>query len=103
MEDDLNFLANGRQPQSFGKWKMTINIWQSERRLQYLSKLKMACIIWQNGRQPHFFGKWKTTFIISIEDGLNIKGDGRPPTLFGKMEDNLNLKVYGRRPQFVGN
>ena len=30
MEDNLNILANGRQPQYFGKWKTTLIFWQME-------------------------------------------------------------------------
>jgi hypothetical protein len=42
LEDSLNSLENGRQPQLFG-----------------------------NGRQPHFLAKWKTTsiFFWQMEDG----------------------------------
>jgi hypothetical protein len=51
MEDDLNILANGRQPQHFGKWKMTSIFWQMEDNLNILA----------NGRKPQYFGKRKTT------------------------------------------
>jgi hypothetical protein len=51
MEDDLNILANGRQPQYFGKWKTTT-----------------------------IFGNWKTTAIFcQMEDDLNILEIGRRP------------------------
>jgi hypothetical protein len=30
MEDNLNILANGRQPQYFGKYKTTSKFWQME-------------------------------------------------------------------------
>jgi hypothetical protein len=56
MEDDLNFLANGRQPKPFDKSKMT----------SIFDKWKTAYIFWQmgddlnnlaNGKQPQYFGK----------------------------------------------
>ena len=45
MEDDLNFLENGRRPQFF--WKMEDDL-----------DLKV------NGRQPQCQSKWKTTSIL---------------------------------------
>jgi hypothetical protein len=36
MEDDLNILRNGRQPQYFDKWKMTSIFWQMEDDLSIL-------------------------------------------------------------------
>ena len=62
MEDDLNFLANGRRPQFFGKWKTTSIFWEMEDNLSFL----------EIGRQTNFFrGK--------IEDDLNFKVNGRRP------------------------
>ena len=47
LEDDLNFLANGRRPQFL-----------------------------ENGRRPQFFGKWKTTSTFwKMEDDLNVLGN----------------------------
>ena len=36
MEDNLNILANGRQPQYFGKWKTTSVFWEMEDDLNIL-------------------------------------------------------------------
>jgi hypothetical protein len=58
MEDYLNILAHGKQPQYFdkwkttsifGKWKMTSKFWQMK---DYLN-------IFANGRQPQYCEKWK--------------------------------------------
>ena len=59
LEDDLIFLANGRRPQFFGKWKTTSIFWQMEDDLNFLV----------HGRQPSLFGK--------MEDDLNILANGR--------------------------
>jgi hypothetical protein len=75
MEDDLNFLENGRRPTFFLKWKTTSSISQIGRQPQYLG----------NKRQPALF--------VKMEDDLNFKVNGRRP----------NLYANGRRPHFVGN
>jgi hypothetical protein len=54
MEDDLNFVQNGRPPQYFGKWKMTSIFRQIEDNLNILA----------NGRLPQYFGK--------MEDDINF-------------------------------
>ena len=41
LEDDLNFLVNGRQLQLFGNWKTTSFVWKLEDDL---------IVLWQNGR-----------------------------------------------------
>ena len=72
MEDDLNILANERQPQYFAKWKMTSIFWQMEDDLNILA----------NGRQSQHFGKKKmTSLFLETEDNLNIL----------KLEDKLNI------------
>ena len=53
MEDNLNFLVNGRRHQFFCKWKMTSTILQME------DDLKFACTWKTNGRRPQLFCKWK--------------------------------------------
>ena len=73
LEDDLNFLANGRRPQYFGKWKLTSIFWQME--------------------DTYIFGG-------KMEDDLNSLENGRRPQFINKIEDNLNFKENGRRPQF---
>jgi hypothetical protein len=61
MEYDINILANGRQPQYFGKWK-----------------------------PPQYFIKWKTTPIFwQMVDNLNMLRNGRQTQL--KIEDNINF------------
>jgi hypothetical protein len=56
LEDDLNYLANGRRPQFFGKWKTTS--------IQKKFGDNLNFIV--NGRQPHFKKKWKTTLISKV-------------------------------------
>ena len=81
LEDDLGFLANGRQPQFFGKWKMTSVLWQMEDDLSFLANgrhpyfslqveddlnfltMEYTLIFWKNERQPRFKCKWKMTSI----------------------------------------
>ena len=46
MEDDLNFLPNGRRPPFFGKWKTTSIFWQIEDNLNHLLK-KDNLIFWK--------------------------------------------------------
>ena len=45
MEDDLNFVDNGRLPQLFGKWKTT----------SIFLKMEDDLICFGNGRRPKFF------------------------------------------------
>jgi hypothetical protein len=71
MEDDLNFIINGRQP-FFSKL---------EDDLKCLGKWKRIYNILANGSQPHF-GKSKTM------------------SIFGKMEDDLNLLENRRQSQY---
>jgi hypothetical protein len=42
MEDNLNYLENGRRAQLFGKWETTSIIWKMYDNLNYL----------ENGRRP---------------------------------------------------
>ena len=49
MEDNLNILANGRQPRYFGKFEDDLNILEDD--------FNMLA----NGRRPQSFHKWKTT------------------------------------------
>ena len=60
LEEDLNFLANGRQPQFFGKWKTTSIFWKMEDDLNFL----------ENGRQPQFFDFGNDLKYLKIEDDL---------------------------------
>ena len=59
LEEDLNFLANGRRPQFFGKGKMS-SIFFGKREDDLNSK--------ENGRQPNFLAKGKTDSIF-MENG----------------------------------
>jgi hypothetical protein len=54
MEDNLNFVPDGRRPQYFGKWKTTSTFWRIEDDLNILV----------NGRRPQYFGK--------MEKDLNV-------------------------------
>ena len=47
MEEDHNILANGRQHQYFGIWKMTSIFWKLEQKPQYFGKQKTTSILWQ--------------------------------------------------------
>jgi hypothetical protein len=81
MEEDLNTLGNGRQPQySFGEWKTTKIVWKVEDNLNWLRygrkpqsfvKLRIISIL-ENRRQLLYFGKQKTTSIFGklIETGI---------------------------------
>ena len=74
LEDNLNFLANGRHPQYFGKWKTTSIFW----------KIEDDLIFW---------GKWKTTkYFWKMEDDLNLKEIGRQPQFKRKCKTTLILK-----------
>ena len=54
MEDDLNFMINGRRPQFAGKWKTTSICLQLESNLQF----------WQvEDNNNYFLFKWKTTTV----------------------------------------
>ena len=53
IEDDLNFLENGRQPQFKGKWKTTSIFWQKEDDI----------IFFVTGRRPQCLYKWKPTTV----------------------------------------
>jgi hypothetical protein len=44
LEDDLNFLANERRPQFFGKWKTTSILWKMEDDLNFVGKLNRTPI-----------------------------------------------------------
>jgi hypothetical protein len=79
MEDNLNFLPNGRRPvanvrrpQYFSQWKVTTIIWKMEGDNYYLA----------NGRQPQIFGEWKMTSIFS---------KSKMTQLFWQMENSLNV------------
>jgi hypothetical protein len=56
MEDDLNFLENGRQPKNFGKWKTTKNIWKTDNDQNILG----------NGRRPQ----------LKRNDNINFEVNG---------------------------
>ena len=47
LEDDLNFLVNGRRPHFFGKWKTT----------SIFGEMKEDLNLLENGGEPHLFGK----------------------------------------------
>jgi hypothetical protein len=64
MEDYLNILANGRQPQYLGNWRTKSVFWKMENGLNNLA----------NRRCPQHVVKWKATsiFVLSrIEDNIN--------------------------------
>ena len=64
LEDDLNFLANGRRPQFLengrrpqflGKWKTTSAFWKLEDDLIFFGKMEDDLLfLGGNGRQPQF-------------------------------------------------
>ena len=90
MEDDLNYLENGRRPQFFGKWKTTSIFLENGIQPQFRTQI---------GRRPQLFGKWKTTSIFwKMEDDLNSLENGRRPQFCWKMEHDPNSKVNGRWP-----
>jgi hypothetical protein len=96
VEDDLNYLEDGRQPQFFhkmeddlnflAKWKMTSNhlnlLCKAHRRCKTTSiilKMEDKLNFLYNGRQTQFLiflAKWKTNSISEF---------------FSKMEDDLNI------------
>ena len=76
MEDDLNFLENGRRPQSFGKWK-TISIFRKFNMTSICLQMEDYLNILHKGRRPQYFSQWKTT------------------SIFWKIEDNLKYLEYG--------
>ena len=85
MEDELNFLADGRRPQYFGKWKSTSKLWQLK--AKWISfYIEDDLNIFSNGRQLQYFGKWKITLIsFQLEDNLNFllgKASLASPSLF---------------------
>jgi hypothetical protein len=55
MEDDLNFLANGRRPQFF---------WEIEDDLNFLEMEDDQICLGGNGRQPQFKSKLNTNLIL---------------------------------------
>jgi hypothetical protein len=68
MNDYFNILANGRQPQYFGKLKMT-------------SKCS----------------KWKTTSVFwQMENDLNILSDGRRPEYVDILKATSMFSAHGR-------
>jgi hypothetical protein len=76
VEDNLNFLENGRRPQIFVIMEDDLNFKVNGRRPQYKCKWKKTIILRyvENYIDILIFFKWKT---ISV---------------FGKMEDNLIVK-----------
>ena len=54
MEDNLEFLANGRQPRIFGKLKTTSIFWWMDDNLN-LQQMEDDLIILVNGSQPNYF------------------------------------------------
>jgi hypothetical protein len=72
MEDDLNFLENGRRPQLFGKWKTTSTSWKMEDDHNFFLMEDDLIVLengrrpqlFMNGRRPKLFCKWKATSTI---------------------------------------
>jgi hypothetical protein len=60
MEDDLNFVPNGRRPQYFGKWKTT-SIFRQMEDDPIFWEMEDNLNILADGRWLQYFGKWKTT------------------------------------------
>ena len=94
MEDNLNFLANGRQPQFIHKWQTTLTVWKMEDDLN----------LQENGRQCNLQKMEDNLNLQKMEDDLNIFANGRRPqyfsqckttSIFWKMEDNLKYLGYG--------
>ena len=55
MEDDLNILENGRQPQFFLKMKDNLNFFEIEDDLKLFWKWKKTSNKFQNGRRTQIF------------------------------------------------
>jgi hypothetical protein len=83
MEDDLNFLENGRRPQSFGKWKAVL----------FFRKWKMTSIFLKVEDDPSIF---------PMKDNLNLLENGRRPQIIG-IWNNLNMFANGRELQYKVN
>ena len=67
IENDLNCLENGRQPQLFWNLKTTSNFNENEKQPHFFL----------NGRWSQFFWKWKTTSIhLKMEDNLKFFFNG---------------------------
>ena len=78
MEDDLNVLFNGRQPQYFLK-ENDFNIFFNGRRLQYIFKWKMTSIILE----------WKTNLKkLKMEDDLKNQSNQNKIKLKTKNQSN---------------
>ena len=84
MEDNLNIIENGRQPQYFWKWKTTsiflkmeddLNIFDNGIRPQYIMEEDLN--ISENGRWPYFLKddiiSWKPQKIKKIMQPRTIK------------------------------
>ena len=69
LEDNLNFLVNGRRPQFFGKWKTTSIFLYIEDELKFLA----------NGRQLHLFvnGRQLQTFNTGNTKTKTISTSGK--------------------------
>ena len=79
MEDDLNFISNGRQPQFFFKWKTTsIFFW-----------LKTTSISFQMEDDLNFFFKWKTTSIFGTAQPQLVL-----PNLLCRISEMVSFKKY---------
>jgi hypothetical protein len=59
LEDNINFWANGRQPQFLEKWKMTSIFAEMEDKLNFLNENDL--IFCKMGDDLNFLGKWKMT------------------------------------------
>ena len=78
LEDNLNFLENGKRPQFFVKIEDDLNLRKMEDDLNFKEK--------KNNLNVKVCGRWHQFF-----------------HLFLKMKDNLNFEENGRRPQIKEN
>ena len=72
MEEDLHFLANGRWPKFFHKWKATYIFVMNGRRPQLIHEWKTSSIF-GNWKTSSIFSKWKTTLIFAKWIWLVVK------------------------------
>ena len=89
-EDDLNILANGRQPQKFLSIEDDLNVFYNKDDLIFFFNERRPQFFF-NGRQPQLFYKWKTTSIV-----LQMKDDLKCVCKWKMTSDSL---LNGRRPE----
>ena len=82
MEDDINFISNGRRPQLYFKWKTTSILFQMEDDLNLFS----------NGRRP------KLSFHMEVNLYILLLQKRRQLKIFNNKKDDINflkfLKIF---------